>query len=96
MDRRYFLCYSTVTATILLSGCEKDINENEQQKLPTSTPAPTPTPTPTHKEEKIAKITLFNQELKIPKEIDFGKIKQTEFRSQKNHIQIYPDKQTEI
>lgn len=92
MDRRYFLCYSTVTATILLTGCENRINETEQQKLPEFTPDPTPTPI----EKEITQTTLFNQELKIPQEIDFSKINQAEFRSQKNHIQIYPDKQTEV
>jgi FtsP/CotA-like multicopper oxidase with cupredoxin domain len=92
MNRRYFLCYSTVTATILLTSCEDRINETEQQKMPTSTPDPTPTPI----EKEIAQTTLFNQELKIPEEIDFSKINQTEFKSQKNHIQIYPDKQTEV
>ena len=38
MDRRYFLCYSTVTATILLTGCEERTDENGQQEQITTTP----------------------------------------------------------
>lgn len=88
MDRRYFLCYSTVTATILLTGCEEHTNKNDQREQIATTPA--------KKENQVLKAEPFTQELKIPKEIDFSKIHKTEFRSQKNHIQIYPDKQTEV
>lgn len=88
MDRRYFLCYSAVTAAILLNGCEERTDENRQKKLATSAPAP--------EEKKRAEITFFTQELKIPKEIDFGKINKTEFRSQKNDIEIYPDAKTAV
>jgi len=90
MDRRYFLCYSAVTATILLSGCEERTDQNKQNELTTPTPAPAP------EEKKRDEITLFSQELKLPKEIDFGKINKTEFKSQKNAIYIYPDKKTEV
>ena len=88
MDRRYFLCYSTVTAAILLTGCEERTKENEQQiQIP---------PTPEKKEGKVVEVEPFTQELKIPKEIDFSKVSKAEFRSQKKHIEIYPDKQTEV
>ena len=88
MDRRYFLCYSAVTATILLTGCEERTKENGQrEQIP---------PTPEKKEDKVVEAAPFTQELKIPKEIDFAKIDKAKFRSQKNHIEIYPDKKTEV
>ncbi|QOR61448.1 multicopper oxidase family protein [Sulfurovum sp. ST-21] len=88
MDRRYFLCYSTITATLLLSGCEEHTPQEEQPKQKVASSE--------KKDIKRTETKPFTQELKIPEEISFSKTKKAKFSSQKSLVQIYTDKPTEV
>ena len=96
MDRRYFLNYSAIAATYLLTGCEER-SERDEGKVPQPASATPAAVTPLKTEEKIPEqIMPFTQKLKIPVEVNFTQLKKAAFTAQKSQVNIFPDAKTEV
>lgn len=95
MNRRYFLHFSAITAGYLLSGCEK---RGSDKKKPQEAPETTSAVEKRSTEEKkvFEKLVPFTQKLKIPAEIDFSKLKEAVFTTQKSKVNIFSDAKTDV
>jgi len=87
MNRRNFIYSVSFAAATIMSGCESQSNKEKKNIQ---------TPQKSLNNKTIDNLTPFTQKLKIPKQIDFEDIAKAKFKAQKNHLPIYPNKNTEV